>query len=126
MDERVRQSLLFDFYGELLNEHQRDVFSASVFDDMSYSELADEFGCSRQAAFDLIRRINQKLEGYEKRLGLVKRFSEARNKNKEVAELIASAKEYINKSDINSKDKKAISDYIGKIAKLSDEVFDDF
>ena len=126
MDERVRQSLLFDFYGELLNEHQRDVFSASVFDDMSYSELADEFGCSRQAAFDLIRRINQKLEGYEKRLGLVKRFSEAKNKNKEVAELIASAKEYINKSDINSKDKKAISDYIGKIAKLSDEVFDDF
>ncbi len=126
MDERVRQSLLFDFYGELLNEHQRDVFSASVFDDMSYSELADEFGCSRQAAFDLIRRINQKLEGYEKRLGLVKRFSEAKNKNKEVAELIASAKEYINKSDINSKDKKAISDYIGKIAELSDEVFDDF
>ena len=126
MDERVRQSLLFDFYGELLNEHQRDVFSASVFDDMSYSELADEFGCSRQAAFDLIRRINQKLEGYEKRLGLVKRFSEARNKNKEVAELIASAKEYINKSDINSKDKEAISDYIGKIAELSDEVFDDF
>ena len=126
MDERVRQSLLFDFYGELLNEHQRDVFSASVFDDMSYSELADEFGCSRQAAFDLIRRINQKLEGYEKRLGLVKRFSEARNKNKEVAELIDSAKEYINKSDINSKDKKAISDYIGKIAELSDEVFDDF
>ena len=58
MDERVRQSLLFDFYGELLNEHQRDVFSASVFDDMSYSELADEFGCSRQAAFDLIRRIH--------------------------------------------------------------------
>ena len=93
---------------------------------MSYSELADEFGCSRQAAFDLIRRINQKLEGYEKRLGLVKRFSEARNKNREVAELIASAKEYINKSDINSKDKEAISDYIGKIAKLSDEVFDDF
>lgn len=126
MDERVRQSLLFDFYGELLNEHQRDVFSASVFNDMSYSELADEFGCSRQAAFDLIRRINQKLEGYEKRLGLVKRFSEARNKNKEVAELIDSAKEYINKSDINSKDKKAISDYIGKIAELSDEVFDDF
>ncbi len=126
MDERVRQSLLLDVYGELLNEHQRDVFSASVFDDMSYSELADEFGCSRQAAFDLIRRINQKLEGYEKRLGLVKRFSEAKNKNKEVAELIASAKEYINKSDINSKDKKAISDYIGKIAELSDEVFDDF
>ena len=57
MDDRYRQSLLFDFYGELLNEHQKTVFSAAIFDDMSYSELADEFECSRQAAFDLVRRM---------------------------------------------------------------------
>ena len=58
MEERLRQSLLYDFYGELLTDHQKSVFSAAIFDDMSYSELAEEFDCSRQAAFDLIRRIN--------------------------------------------------------------------
>ena len=80
MDERYRKSLLYDFYGELLNEHQKQVFSAAIFDDMSYSELADEFGCSRQAAFDLVKRISNKLENYESKMGLLKRFTEAKDK----------------------------------------------
>ena len=126
MDERYRQSLLYDFYGEMLSDHQKDVFSAAIFDDMSYSELADEFGCSRQAAFDLIRRTNQKLEDYEKRLGLVKRFTEARDKNKEVTEQISKAEEYIKGSDMSDKDKKALSQYLKQINRLSDEVFDNF
>ena len=126
MDERYRQSLLYDFYGEMLSDHQKDVFSAAIFDDMSYSELADEFVCSRQAAFDLIRRTNQKLEDYEKRLGLVKRFTEARDKNKEVTEQISKAEEYIKGSDMSDKDKNALSQYLRQINRLSDEVFDNF
>ena len=110
----------------MLSDHQKDVFSAAIFDDMSYSELADEFGCSRQAAFDLIRRTNQKLEDYEKRLGLVKRFTEARDKNKEVTEQISKAEEYIKGSDMSDKDKKALSQYLKQINRLSDEVFDNF
>ena len=86
MEERLRQSLLYDFYGELLTDHQKSVFSAAIFDDMSYSELAEEFDCSRQAAFDLIRRINKKLEGYEERLGLLERFTVAQGKMKELKE----------------------------------------
>ena len=126
MDERYRQSLLYDFYGELLSEHQKDVFSAAVFDDMSYSELASEFGCSRQAAFDLIRRTNQKLEDYEKRLGLVKRFTEAKDKNSEVSKLISEAEKHIDSSDMDKEDKKVLSEYLKHIGKLSDEVFDNF
>ena len=126
MEERLRKSLLYDFYGELLNEHQKQVFSAAIFDDMSYSELADEFGCTRQAAFDLIRRINNKLEGYEKKLGLVSRFSEARDKNKEVAQLIDATKSYIDDTRIDNKDKDNLSEYLKRIAELSDEVFDNF
>ena len=126
MDERVRQSLLYDFYGELLSEHQKDVFSAAVFDDMSYSELADEFGCSRQAAFDLIRRTNQKLEDYEKRLGLVNRFTQAKDKNLEVKKLLSEAERYIDDSNLDSKDVKKLSNYLEKIGKLSEQVFDNF
>ena len=55
---------------------------------------------------------------------VMKKLNDIGNYKAKDAQLIA--KEYINKSDINSKDKKAISDFIGKIAKLSDEVFDDF
>ena len=126
MDERFRQSLLYDFYGELLSEHQKDVYSAAIFDDMSYSELADEFGCTRQAAFDLIRRTNQKLEGYEKRLGLVTRFTEAKGNNQAVTELLTKAGKYIENSDMDNKDKKELSNYLDQIGKISEEVFDNF
>lgn len=126
MDERFRQSLLYDFYGELLSEHQKDVYSAAIFDDMSYSELADEFGCTRQAAFDLIRRTNQKLEGYEKRLGLVTRFTEAKENNQAVTELLTKAGKYIENSDMDNKDKKELSNYLDQIGKISEEVFDNF
>ena len=52
MERIVEQTLLYDFYGELLNEHQRGVYEDAVFNDLSLSEIADEYGyiktgCSR-------------------------------------------------------------------------------
>lgn len=128
MEERYRQSLLYDFYGELLNEHQKAVFSAAIFDDMSYSELAEEFGCSRQAAFDLVRRINSKLESYETKLGLVSRFSSAREKNKEVEEKLLEICESLEEIDkeINKDFKKKINYKLDELKKLSNEVFEKF
>ena len=104
MDERLRKSLLYDFYGELLTEHQKAVFSAAIFDDMSYSELAEEFDCSRQAAFDLIRRINNKLEGYETKLGLLDRFSKAKDKMQELTQAVKDMNESVNASDMDKKE----------------------
>ncbi|MCH5281871.1 MAG: DNA-binding protein, partial [Lachnospiraceae bacterium] len=41
MEKIVEQSLLFDFYGELLTEHQQKVYEDAVLNDMSLSEVAD-------------------------------------------------------------------------------------
>ena len=46
MREIVEQGLLYDFYGELLTKHQRDIFEAAVYNDMSLTEIADENGIS--------------------------------------------------------------------------------
>ena len=48
MEKIVAQGLLYDFYGELLTEHQRRVYEDVVFNDMSLSEIAEEQGISRQ------------------------------------------------------------------------------
>lgn len=48
MERIVEQTLLYDFYGELLNEHQRNVYEDAVFNDLSLSEIADEYNISRQ------------------------------------------------------------------------------
>ena len=47
MDELFEKSLLYDFYGELLTDHQKSIYERSVFDDMSLAEVAEEEGISR-------------------------------------------------------------------------------
>ncbi|MCD8348281.1 MAG: YlxM family DNA-binding protein [Lachnospiraceae bacterium] len=87
MDEVLRQTLLFDFYGELLTEHQREVYEAVVQNDLSYSEAAEEFGVSRQGIHDLIKRSVKTLEEYETKLHLVERFLEIRAKAEQMLAL---------------------------------------
>ena len=56
MDRIVEKSLLFDFYGELLTDHQKDVYGEYIQNDLSVTEVANLRGISRQGAHDLIRR----------------------------------------------------------------------
>ncbi len=74
MEKIVKQTLLYDFYGELLTEHQREVYGDVVLGDLGYSEAAEEYGVSRQGVHDLVKRVDRQLQGYEEKLGLVKRF----------------------------------------------------
>ena len=80
MEAKIRQAYLYDFYGELLNEHQRVVFEDFVFHDLSLGEIAGERGISRQAVHDLVKRSTNKLEGYENKLHLMARFLKLRRK----------------------------------------------
>ena len=126
MDTRLRQSLLYDFYGELLNEHQKEVFSAAVFDDMSYSELAEEYGVSRQAAFDLVRRINKKLEKFEESLGLLDRFMAAKDKMDELTKSVEGIKKTLENSDIDDKIRRKLSRELDNVSGEAREVFETF
>ena len=74
MDDILRRSLLFDFYGELLTDHQKNIYEASVSEDLSLSEIAAQEGISRQGVHDLINRTDKILENYEQKLHLVERF----------------------------------------------------
>lgn len=63
--------MLYDLYGELLTEHQRKVYGELVNNDMSLSEIAEQYGISRQGVHDLIKRCDKQLEGYESKLHLL-------------------------------------------------------
>ncbi len=49
MDRIYRETLLFDFYGELLTEHQRNIYEEVVFEDCSLGEVAERHKVSRQS-----------------------------------------------------------------------------
>lgn len=78
MDKIVEQGLLYDFYGELLTDHQKQVYEDAVYHDMSLSEIAEEQGISRQGVHDLIKRCNKILADYESKLHLVEKFENTR------------------------------------------------
>ena len=74
MDNLVEKNMLYDFYGDLLTEHQRSIYEDAVFGDFSLSELSESYGITRQGIHDLIKRCNKALEEYENTLHLVEKF----------------------------------------------------
>lgn len=93
MERIVRQTMLYDFYGELLTEHQRKAYEAVVMEDLSYAELARLENISRQGAYDMIRRCDKQLEEYEGKLGLVEKFLRIREELRQMGERLEKLKE---------------------------------
>ena len=54
MNKFLEQALLFDFYGELLTDHQKEIYEQFALEDLSLSEIAEMKGISRQGVHDLV------------------------------------------------------------------------
>lgn len=93
MEKIYQQTLLYDFYGELLTEHQRSIYEDAVYNDLSLGEIAEERGISRQGVHDLIKRCDKILTEYEDRLHLVEKFMHARDKVEKIMALTGEAGE---------------------------------
>ena len=61
---------LFDLYGELLTDKQQTYFKEYYFNNLSFGEIGDKYGTSRNAIFNQIKLINEKLNFFEKKLNL--------------------------------------------------------
>ena len=88
MNEILEQTLLYDFYGELLTSHQKEIYEQFVLDDLSLSEIAEGAGISRQGVHDLVRRCQKALEEYEGKLHLVERFLSVKEKVGEIDRML--------------------------------------
>lgn len=80
VNKMIEQGMLYDFYGELLTEHQRKIYEDAVYNDLSLSEIAEDNGISRQGVYDLLKRCDKILADYEKKLHLVERFAQIKEK----------------------------------------------
>lgn len=73
MDDAVQMALLFDYYGGLLTERQRQCFELRYNQDLSLGEIAGELGVSRQGVFDNLTRAEALLQNMEAQTGCVRR-----------------------------------------------------
>jgi len=91
-DKTLMMTMLLDFYGDMLTPKQRSCFNMHYNEDLSLAEIAEVMDISRQGVRDLIVRTEATLIETERKIGLVKRFSEQKKvfdrMEEELAELL--------------------------------------
>ena len=82
-DDRICFGSLYEIYGALLTEKQRQCLELYFCEDYSLAEVAEEMQVSRQAIHDLLKRVEQTLEHYEEMLGFLQRMEKTRTLTEE-------------------------------------------
>ena len=73
-NQTYRMTMLFDFYGELLTDRQKEFFDLYYNNDLSLAEIAENAGISRQGVRDAIVRAENQMQEIEDKTGLIRRF----------------------------------------------------
>lgn len=115
MNEILQQALLYDFYGELLNDHQKEVYEQFVLEDLSLSEIAQDVGISRQGVHDLVKRCQKALEGYESKLHLVEKFLKIKENVQEIDRIL----------DGYDETTQPVDEMISKVRNISDRIIEE-
>ena len=88
IDDITQASLLYDFSGQLLPKRQRQVTELYPEENLSRSEIAEEFGISRQGVHDALKNGEKALNEYEEKLGLVEKFQRSSDAVKRIDTII--------------------------------------
>ena len=118
LDKIVEKALLFDFYGELLTDHQKEVYDEYIRNDLSVTEMAGIMGISRQGAHDLIRRSEKILFAYESRLHLVEHFQKVKGMVRSIRESAQTI--------MNCDDPERIREQARQIEQISADILEEY
>ena len=77
-NQAYRMAMLFDFYGDLLTERQREFYDLYYNEDLSLSEIAENYGISRQGVRDVIVRAEAAMSEIEEKTHIIRRFHQSK------------------------------------------------
>ena len=90
MDRTTEVNLLYDFYAGLLTDKQREVIRLYYCENLSLSEISDDFAISRHGVYDTLKNAEKALAEYEEKLGFARKHVIVLNLLKDSDELIES------------------------------------
>ncbi len=99
-DKTLEMTMLFDFFGDLLTEKQREYFYLYYNEDLSLSEIAENAGITRQGVRDIIVRAEKTLRDTEEKTGIIKRFNEMNARLEDAKKSILAIKDLSDHEDI--------------------------
>jgi len=73
-NQAYRMAMLFDFYGDVLTDRQKEFYDLYYNEDLSLAEIAENYDITRQGVRDVIVRAEAILTDLEDKTGLIKRF----------------------------------------------------
>ncbi len=110
-NQAYRMALLFDFYGEMLTPRQKEFYDLYYNEDLSLTEIAENYDMSRQGVRDAIVRAQATLEELEEKTGIVKRFQEQKRQLEEIESLAQAAR--------SASGDPTVNDYLRRIQELA-------
>ena len=92
MAKDLEMGYLLDFYGEVLTEKQREMLRQYYNDDLSLSEIGENFGITRQGARDAIKHGETTLKELEEKVGFAARYRRVQQKLEELEQMVIDAR----------------------------------
>ncbi len=94
-NQAFRMALLFDFYGDVLTDRQKEFYDLYYNEDLSLAEIAENYGITRQGVRDVIVRAEAILTDLEDKTGLIRRFHAMRS---QLDNIVKAAEEILERS----------------------------
>ncbi|MDO4203330.1 MAG: sigma factor-like helix-turn-helix DNA-binding protein [Selenomonadaceae bacterium] len=110
--ERMEFADLYDCYGQLLTDHQREILTMYLYEDLTVSEIGDSKGISRQAVHDMLKRTHESLADYEARLGFIAQRSKEHEQLLSLYDKLSDAKDEKTRKTVLKLLKKYIDSYM--------------
>ena len=115
-NQAYRMAMLYDFYGDLLTDRQKEFYDLYYNEDLSLAEIAENYGITRQGVRDVIVRAEAYLTEIEDKTGLIRRFHTMQDQLKEVAACAVQIRA-INDARLNDRE---LEDLARRIQSLTD------
>ena len=122
-NQTYRMTMLFDFYGEILTERQKEFFDLYYNEDLSLGEIAENYGISRQGVRDVIVRAEAAMQEIEDKTGLIRRFMQMQPKIAAIEEAAQQIKTINYRQYENPQLDKLVSDILENAEGLKEETW---
>ena len=120
-NQTYRMTMLYDFYGDLLTDRQKEFYDLYYNEDLSLSEIAENYDISRQGVRDVIVRAEAAMTEIEDKTHLIRRFHQMRKQFKEI-EAVAQRLQRLNDRDYQDRELDDIAEELRSLAsQLSEE-----
>ncbi len=109
--QTYEKTLLFDFYGEMLTDRQKEFYDLYYNEDLSLGEIGENYHMSRQGVRDAIVRAENAMAELEEKTGIIRRFQAQAKELEHIRELAAAAEKLT--------DDPTLRDYLRRISELA-------